>query len=129
VLAVQGPRPLIPGLLDLHFTTNTGAAFSLLSGSTRLLGLISVLVALVVVVWILRQARRPMPLSRSLGLGLVLGGALGNGIDRWRLGEVVDFLALVPVSFPIFNIADVAINLAVLAFALELLLPQPSGDA
>ena len=56
-----------------------------------------------------------------LGAGLLLGGAIGNGLDRWRLGTVVDFLAFMPVRFPIFNGADVAINLAVLCFAFDLL--------
>ena len=48
------------------------------------------------------------------------GGAAGNGLDRWRLGAVVDFLAFVPIQFPVFNVADVAINLAVLCFLLHL---------
>ena len=46
---------------------------------------------------------------------------MGNGIDRWRLGHVVDFLALELIDFPIFNVADVAINLAVICFAIDLL--------
>ena len=50
----------------------------------------------------------------------MLGGAIGNGLDRWRSGAVVDFVALVPIDFPIFNGADVAINLAVLCFAIDL---------
>ena len=79
----------------------------------------SLLVSIAVAVWIQRQGQ--LTLTRSLGVGLLLGGALGNGLDRWRLGYVVDFLALVPVSFPVFNLADVAINLAVLCFAIELL--------
>lgn len=114
-----GSTPLWPGLLDLHLTRNTGAAFSLFTGHPELLGLVSLLVALGVIVWIQRQGAL-VPV-RWLGVGLVLGGAIGNGLDRWRLGYVVDFLALVPISFPVFNVADVAINLAVLCFAIDLL--------
>jgi signal peptidase II len=121
VLAPLGSRPFLPGLLELQYTTNTGAAFSLFTGSTRLLGLVSLLVALAVAFWIAWPARRAVPLSRSLALGFLLGGAIGNGLDRWRLGAVVDFLALVPIAFPVFNLADVAINLAVLSFAIDLL--------
>lgn len=128
VLAPVGSRPFLPGLLELQFTTNTGAAFSLFTGSTRLLGLVSLLVALAVGTWIAWPSRRPLPLSRSLALGFLLGGAIGNGLDRWRLGAVVDFLALVPISFPVFNLADVAINLAVLAFAIDLLQPDQHRD-
>ena len=111
--------PWLPGLLALQLTRNTGAAFSLFSGHPELLGLVSLVVGLGVAFWIQRQGA--MPLTRCLGLGCLLGGAIGNGLDRWRLGYVVDFLALVPVSFPVFNLADVAINVAVLCFAIDLL--------
>jgi signal peptidase II len=46
---------------------------------------------------------------------------MANGLDRWRLGAVVDGLEFVPVSFPVFNLADVAINLAVLCLLIDLL--------
>jgi signal peptidase II len=69
--------------------------------------------------------RPPERTRQALALGLLLGGAAGNGLDRWRLGSVVDFLALVPVPFPVFNLADVAINLAVVAFVLDLLADRP----
>ncbi len=110
--------PLWPGLLNLQLVRNTGAAFSLFTGLPRLLGLVSLVVSVALLLWILR--RPPRGPWESLGFGLLLGGALGNGLDRWRLGAVVDFLALVPIQFPVFNLADVAINLAVLCFFLHL---------
>ncbi len=116
------PRTFLPGLLELLLTWNTGAAFSLFMGQTRALGVVSLAVALGVAVWIARQAS--LGLSRSLAVGFLLGGAIGNGIDRWRLGAVVDFLSLVPVQFPVFNLADVAINLAVLCFVIDLFHPH-----
>ncbi len=124
---LQGPavKSLLPGLLDLHLTFNTGAAFSLFTGSTRPLALVSLIVAAAVVVWLQRQ--RQLGLWRAWAVGLLLGGALGNGIDRWRLGAVVDFLALVPIRFPVFNLADVAINAAVVCFLIELLLQERQG--
>lgn len=117
----QFSRPFLPGLLEFQLTSNTGAAFSLFTGSSGALGLVSVVVALGVVLWLLRQ--RQLSLWRSLAAGLVLGGALGNGIDRWRLGAVTDFLALVPVRFPVFNLADMAINAAVICLVIDLLRP------
>ena len=118
-LPLGSSSAFLPGLLSLQLVRNSVAAFSLFSGNPQLLGLVSLLVSIAVAVWIQKQGQ--MTLTRSLGVGLLLGGALGNGLDRWRLGYVVDFLALVPVSFPVFNLADVAINLAVLCFAIELL--------
>ena len=109
--------PLLPGLLQLRRVANSGAAFSLLSGNSLGLGLVSALVALAVAGWML--LRPPQGLWLKLASALVLAGALGNGLDRWRLGSVVDFLELVPIQFPIFNLADVAINGAVVCFLLD----------
>ena len=107
-----------PGLLDLQLVRNTGAAFSLFTGLPRLLALLSLVVSVAVLLWIVRRPLRGP--WESLAFGFLLGGAAGNGLDRWRLGAVVDFLAFVPIQFPVFNVADVAINLAVLCFLLHL---------
>ena len=118
-LAGAGSVPFVPGLLKFQLVFNSGAAFSLLTSSTWLLGVVSLLVALALLAWI--QLSAPLRPWQWLGAGLLLGGAIGNGLDRWRLGTVVDFLAFVPVRFPIFNGADVAINLAVICIAFDLL--------
>jgi len=119
-------KPLLPGLLQLQRVSNDGAAFSLFAGSVTVLGLVSALVCVGLVVWIqLRPPETPLP---ALAAGLLLAGAAGNGLDRWRSGSVVDFLELVPIHFPIFNIADVAINLAVVCFLLDLLQSGRSGE-
>ena len=121
-LSGRGVAPLLPGLLQQRLVFNTGAAFSLLEGNAFGLGLVSAVVALGLVLWI--QTSGPLSRWQSLGLGLLLGGAIGNGIDRWRLGSVVDFLEFVPIQFPVFNLADTAINLAVVC----LLAPQGHRD-
>ncbi len=115
-------KPFLPGLIQLRRVSNTGAAWSLFSDNPQLLGWISLLVSLGLLLWILREP--PSDRWQSLAFGFLLGGAAGNGLDRWRLGAVVDFLEFMPISFPIFNIADIAINLAVACFALHLLAPQ-----
>lgn len=107
----------IPGLLELQLVYNTGAAFSLFRGSVAALALLSLAVSIGLLIWLARQ--RALPLWQGLALAFLLGGTIGNGIDRWRLGHVIDFLALVPVRFPVFNPADVAINLAVICFLLD----------
>ena len=118
--SLSGGRTInaVPGLLDLHLVHNSGAAFSLLTGSTLLLSLLSLVVAVIVLIWLWRQRR--LAFWQALAVGFLLGGTIGNGLDRWRLGYVIDFLALEPIDFPIFNGADVAINLAVLCFAIDL---------
>ena len=110
--------PLLPHLISLQLVHNTGAAFSVLRGSTALLGLLSLGVGIGLILWIWRH--RVLPFWQALASAALLGGTLGNGLDRWRLGYVVDFLALEPIDFPIFNGADVAINLAVLCFGIDL---------
>lgn len=118
-LQLGQPIDFLPGFLQLRWVRNTGAAFSLFSNATTMLGLLSLVVGLAVGVWIWRS--RQQPFWQGLALACLLGGTVGNGIDRWRLGHVTDFLELVPISFPIFNAADIAINLAVACFAIDVL--------
>ena len=106
---------LLP-VLNITHLHNTGAAFSFLadaSGWQRwffiLLGLV---VSLVLMAW-LRRIRTPEQTLLAVGLSLILGGALGNVIDRVWLGYVVDFIAAHwgDASFPAFNVADSAISI------------------
>jgi signal peptidase II len=111
-------KPLLPGLLNLRLVWNNGAAFSLFPQGASWLGVISLGVAVALLAWLWR-AGPTWRLGWLLAAGWLLGGTLGNGLDRWRLGAVVDFLELVPISFPVFNLADVAINLAVISLVLD----------
>ena len=103
------PQDLLGSVVRLNLTHNSGAAFSIATGSTWVLTLI----ATVVVMFILFTARRLGSRGWAVALGLLLGGALGNLTDRMlrppgpARGEVVDFLQL--PNFPIFNIGDSAI--------------------
>lgn len=122
--------PFLPGLLALQRVSNTGAAFSLFRDSVQILAVVSLAVSAAVLLWILWKP--PHGLWPRLALGFLLGGAAGNGLDRWNHGAVTDFLATVPFSFPVFNLADVAINLAVACFALDQLaafLPRRSSPS
>lgn len=116
-------RPLIDGLLNLTYVQNTGAAFSLFAGHPSQLGILSCVVA--VGVMIFQWRARPRDLLLVLALGLYLGGALGNGIDRIFLGYVRDMFDLQwhgQNAFAIFNVADVAVNVAAGLFLLHTLL-------
>ncbi len=104
---------LIGPHIAIQYVENSGAAFGLFRGQTLLL----TLVALAVVVALVASYQRARNPSWQLvwGLGLLLGGALGNLIDRIRLGYVVDYVAI--SLWPKFNIADTAITVGVLLIA------------
>jgi signal peptidase II len=124
----DGPVELIPGVLDLRYTTNPGGAFGLFGGIPWLFVAIS---AAVIVAIVLASRRLPATAS-AVGLGLVLGGAMGNLIDRairgpGFSGEVVDFIDL--QVWPIFNLADSAIVVGAAVLLLSGLRRQPApGD-
>ena len=86
---------------------------------TTYLGLISLIFTIFLLFWINSSA--PFTLTKGLGYASLLSGALGNGIDRWRLGYVTDFIQLQPIHFPVFNIADVAINIALICLIFSLI--------
>ena len=115
--------PLIPGFFDLTFVTNTGAAFGLLAGEQnigRQIFFVSMTItALVVLVFAFRQYRYTGKLY-VLAIGLVGGGALGNLVDRFRFGHVIDFLDFHVNGhhWPAFNVADSAISVGVALFLL-----------
>lgn len=106
--------PLIDGLLSLTLVYNEGAAFSFLSdagGWQRwFFAVIAIAVSAMLVVWLSRTPRADW--RTALPLALVLGGAIGNVIDRIRLGHVVDFVDVHygSWSFPAFNIADSGVS-------------------
>jgi len=97
-----GSIPVIKGVFHLTYVENTGAAFGMLQGNTWFLILTSALVSAVVayLIWKVKPENRYVKLS----LALILGGALGNLVDRVLLGYVVDFLDF--RIWPVFNIAD-----------------------
>ncbi len=112
-IAFQGSAKLIPGVVGLTHVRNTGMAFSMLSGHTWLLALISVAVS-VAVLWFLLRGK--LPKWEKLSLSLVLGGALGNAVDRVFQGYVVDMFEFQFVNFAVFNLADVFIDVGAVVF-------------
>lgn len=96
----------LPGM-DLTYVKNTGAAFSMFSGFTWLLAAFSGAVSVLLLVLLVRDF---LPHWRArLALALLLGGALGNFIDRLLLGYVTDMFATNFISFAVFNVADIGV--------------------
>jgi signal peptidase II len=114
------PVPILGQFLRLTLVHNTGAAFGLFPGSRLPFILISVLAIVVVLFLFARDAYRSF-MNRVL-LGCILGGALGNLVDRVRWGRVVDFIdvGLGALRWPVFNVADSAVTLGVILLAWNL---------
>ncbi len=97
--------PLIKNLVYLSYTTNTGASFSLFQNFSFLLGIIAVFVVLAILLFY-----KKIPANYRLAFSFLLGGTLGNLIDRICFGTVTDFINL--QIWPIFNVADASITIA-----------------
>jgi len=96
-------------LFRLDLVKNYGAAFNILSGSRLFLSFISIIFSILLVYLILRKnTLKPLNLYTY---SFILGGTVGNGIDRVFKGFVIDFINLNIINFPVFNIADISINI------------------
>ncbi len=111
VMPERAPIEILGGLITITYVRNPGASFSIGSGLTVLFTVIAVAVAVVIV----RSSRRLGSLGWALALGGLLGGAVGNLLDRLTRspgvarGEVIDWIDLIYFP-PVFNLADVAIT-------------------
>jgi signal peptidase II len=120
--ANRAPREEITGFFNLVLAYNKGAAFSMLASApgwqTPLLIAFALVAAVVVTVLILRNREKRL---LCLGLALILGGAVGNLIDRLRYGHVVDFLDFHALGWhwPAFNVADSGITVGAVLLILE----------
>ena len=101
-------------LFKLDFVKNYGAAFNIFSGSRIFLSLISILFSIILIYLIFRK--NTLNSFDLYSYSFILGGTFGNGIDRIYKGFVVDFINLNIINFPVFNIADISINIGVIFF-------------
>ncbi|MGN0652105.1 MAG: signal peptidase II [Gemmiger sp.] len=109
-LLPAGSRPLIPHVVELHYLLNDGMSFSMLSGKRELL--ITVTGVMLAVMAVMLVVGKMSFLERFAWI-LVLGGGLGNLVDRIRTGVVVDYINLLFIQFPVFNFADICICVGV----------------
>ena len=96
-------------LFRLDFVKNYGAAFNIFSGSRIFLSFISIVFSILIIYLMLRKNNSN--LIELYAYSLILGGTIGNGIDRLLKGFVIDFINLTMINFPVFNIADISINI------------------
>lgn len=107
--------PLIKDIFHLTYVENTGAGFGVFADFTWLLTALTVLVILAVVIYYV--IKRPTNRLLVTALTFMMGGAVGNLVDRIRLGYVIDFFDVRLIDFPVFNIADCFITVGAVLFA------------
>ena len=98
-------------IFTIEFVRNYGAAFNIFSGSRLFLSFISIISTIILTYFIFISENK---LINKYGLSFILAGSIGNGIDRILNGYVIDFIKIKFLEFPVFNIADIAINTGVL---------------
>ncbi|MBI3539020.1 MAG: signal peptidase II [Candidatus Eisenbacteria bacterium] len=119
---------VIGEFMRFTYTRNSGVAFGLGAGLPFPYYVFSIIAAVAIVYLFLRQ-RVPSP-ARRIALALILGGALGNLVDRVRFGEVVDFIEIGwgRWHWPVFNVADSAVSIGVVLFAIAWPKREAAGD-
>ena len=118
-------KEFIPGFLSLTHLRNTGAAWSLLEGKMIFFYVITVIVSVVIIYLLIKNYKKII--WYSVGLSFVLAGAIGNFIDRVRLGYVVDMLQTDFMNFPIFNVADSTLVVGVICIFIYLILDEKAA--
>ena len=98
-------------VFTIEYVRNYGAAFNILSGNRLFLSFISVISTIILSYFIFIRENE---LINKYGLSFILAGSIGNGIDRIFNGYVIDFIKIKYIDFPVFNIADIVINIGVL---------------
>jgi signal peptidase II len=109
---------VIPGFFNLVHVGNTGAAWSLFSGHSEILALVGILALFLL--WFCRKTLQLERIQSQWAFGLIIGGIIGNIIDRFRYGHVIDFLDfhIADWYWPSFNIADSGITVGVALYVL-----------
>ena len=121
-----GSMEVLPGIVELRYCLNDGMAFSMLAGKQALLiGVTSLMLLAVLIMLFVRK----MPLAERIAWTLVLGGGVGNLIDRVLNGVVVDYINVLFMHFAIFNFADICVCVGVGLLMLVLLLDSTKKDA
>ncbi|HFI0022398.1 TPA: signal peptidase II [Streptococcus suis] len=110
-IELDSVRKFLPGFMSLAYLRNYGAAWSILQNQQWFFTIVTIVVMIGLVWYYIRQIKGS--LWTLFSLSLMMAGALGNFIDRVRLGYVVDMFHLDFINFPIFNVADMCLSVGV----------------
>ncbi len=127
VLKPIGDIPLINGVLHLTYATNTGGAWSIFAGELTFFIVVTVLALIAGVFFLFFYKGYDHPLWHT-SLALIIGGAVGNFIDRLIAGEVVDMFYIKLINFPVFNVADMILVAGTICLAWFILFKSESGE-
>lgn len=117
----NAPKPFIKGVVEFVYAENTGVAFSLLSGGRWFFIVLTGIVIIGCLIYMYMSKASQKNLWLYWSLGVIISGAIGNLIDRIRLGYVIDFINPTFVNFAVFNIADCAVTLGTISLVAYLL--------
>ena len=120
-ISLHSQIPAIDGLFHLTYVQNTGAAWSSFEGMIWLFALVFAVFA-AFIIWEFPKKRLPFSTLERFCIVAVFAGGLGNMIDRFRLGYVVDMIAVDFINFPVFNVADCFICCGCIALMVSLVL-------
>lgn len=119
-------KPFINGFMSFYHTRNTGAAFSMLADQRWVFMVFSVISMGLIIYLLIREYRRHVLMN--IALGMILGGGIGNMIDRILLGYVVDFFHTDFIDFAVFNIADCFITVGAVLLAVYVIFIEPKVE-
>ena len=117
---------LIPGVVNIRLASNRGMAFSMFSGQTLALTVLTAVLILCLLSWLI--ARPDAPELLRAGLWLIAGGGLGNLFDRVVRGSVIDFIDLAFTRFAVFNVADICICAGAALAAIGAIIGEKRGE-
>lgn len=124
----QPAIPIIPEVLELNYLENRGAAFGLLQNQKLLFLFTGVIVLSVILYVIIKIPPKSKYRIANILLVMIASGAVGNMIDRIRLDYVVDFISFVLINFPIFNVADIYVTVAMIIMFILILFVYKEDD-
>lgn len=119
----KGTVPFIPGFMSFYHTRNTGAAFSMFSDQRWVFMVFSFISMGLIIFILIKEYKRHKLLN--IALSMVLGGGIGNMIDRIRLGYVVDFFKTEFMDFAVFNVADCFITVGAVLLGVYVIFFEP----
>lgn len=118
---------LLFGAIDLKLVRNTGGAWGMLGDMTFALGVVTVIICLVILLFVIFY-KEISPLGVA-ALALVFAGGLGNAIDRFEYGYVIDMIHTTFMDFPVFNFADIGVTCGIILFLISIFFGGNAEDA